>query len=72
MSNGSSFRPRRFSITLATRGTCGDVSTSLSIPSTRDSSICRPSSKLRRMCVGAVGEYGSMSFTALNVPRSFA
>ena len=72
MSNGSSLRPRRFSMSAATRGTHGEPSTASSIALTRASGISRFSLKRRSMRVGAVGEYGSTSFDARNVFRIVA
>ena len=72
MSNGSSGRPRRFSIKAATRGTSGEASTASSIPLTRASGISRFSLKRRSISVGAVGEYGSTSLDARNVLRIVA
>ena len=59
MSNGSSGRPSRFSISRPTAANCGEVSTCSNIALTRSSLICRSSSNFRAISVGAVGEYGS-------------
>ena len=72
MSNGSSGRPRRFSMTAARPFTSFEVRTDTSRSSTCFSGICRSSSNLRRMNVGAVGQYGSACRTARYTPKSLS
>ncbi len=69
---GSSGRPRRSSISAATWRRAASSSTVVSSSFTRCSGISRCSSKLRRIAVGAVGEYGSAAFAARNWASSFA
>src|SRR2546429_394965 len=68
ISNGSSGRPSRDSISFAICGTSGEVSSWSNIAFTRASGISRSSSKRRAIKVGAVGEYGSALF---EVKKSF-
>ncbi len=72
MSNGSSGRPSRRSISAATFGASGDVSTRSNMSRTRGSGNSRFSSNMRAMCVGAEGENGSMPRMARKEPSSIS